>query len=87
MKSYEHDLQAMVAQHRQQQADLLKAQDAENTDRRRAHAEQWDELDQRHQRDWFELRRLHKKPIGPAGRVFLGEAVLFTGGKRNAHSR
>jgi hypothetical protein len=83
MKSYETDLHAMCDAHHEQQAALRQQQDAEVADRRRAHAEQWEDLELRHQRDWFELRRKHKKPIGPAGLKFLAGAV---GGTSNAHS-
>lgn len=78
MKSYEQALHDLVATHAAQRASLKSSQDAAVRDLVMANDEEWREMDRWHARDWFELRRQYKKPIGPGGLAMLAGASPCT---------
>lgn len=78
MKSYEQAVKHMTATHASQRATLRRAHEVAISDQMRAQSEEWAELDRQHSRDWFELRRIYKKPIGPAGLAMLAGVVSCT---------
>lgn len=78
MKSYQEAVARISADHKLEAQALERRQWSERIDQHRAHQEQWSDLDRKHARDWFELRKRYRRPIGPAGQAILNGVMSCT---------
>lgn len=76
--TYERELAALCERQISERKEMSVAQAKERADLEAIHYAGRKELEEKQQREWFELRARLGKPIGPAGQHILGKQIPCT---------